>query len=114
MVVIAKSNSGYDAAYRTAAQKAHGLGDTKHQFKLSGQITAEDPQQSIPAERVITGEWTVRVEFSFEYQLKGARIFMEITSQFNRETFGKDSEHVSGFIVASDPERGLYWSAVAQ
>jgi len=106
--VIAKSNASFDAAYQTAAQKARALGDQKHQFKLSGQITVEDPQLS--AERVTTGEWTVRVEFSFEYQLKGSRVFMEITSQFNRETFGTDSEQVSGFIVASDPAtaRNLY------
>lgn len=106
--VTATSAASFDAAYQAAHAKAVALGDFKHQLKLGGSIQAEDNQQS--AERQTAGDYRAKVEFSFEYQLKGSRAFMEITSELNRETFGPDSEQVSGFIVAADATaaRNLY------
>ncbi len=90
----------FDAAYHTAADKARALGDRKHQFKLGGQISVDDKQLS--AERQMTGDMVVRVEFSYEYQLSGVRVYAEIGGEFTRETFGLDQETVSGFVACAD------------
>lgn len=98
----------FDAAYQAATDKARALGDNKHQLKRSGTLNAEDPQLSY--DRVTSGDILVRVEFSFEYELKGARVYLELNSEYNHETFGADVEQVSGFIVAGDAAtaRALY------
>lgn len=105
--VEAKGGS-FDAAYQTATTKARALGDLKHAFKINGELRVDDPQLS--ADRQTTGDFRVRVEFSFQYQLKGTRVYAEIASELNRETFGVDVESVTGFIAAADAAtaRNLY------
>lgn len=100
----------FTTAYQSAAAKAKSLGDSKHQFKLNGTLTCDDKQMSIPAERQTTGDVIVTVEFSYEYKLKSSRVYAEINSEFSGESFGLDTETVSGFIVAAtaDVARNLY------
>lgn len=94
----ATSTASYAAAYEAARGKAIALGDNRHQFQLSRQVTVTDPQQS--SERVTTGDYRCRVEFQFEYRLKGARVYCELSNRFQAETFGVNTEVISGFIAA--------------
>jgi len=81
-------------AYRKALDKARLLGDNKHPFRLSGKVSRGDRKTGVGVQEF------VRCEFSFEYQLKGKRIFLEVNSEVATETFGEDTEKVSGFVVA--------------
>lgn len=83
-------------AYLAAVAQAQVLGDDKHPHRLSSSITRADRQvNGAPRENV-------RVDFSYEYELKGERIYMEMVSTTTEENFGDSSESVSGFIVARD------------
>jgi hypothetical protein len=106
--VEATSAASFTAAAQTAYDKAATLGDHKHHFKLQGSITLTDKQQS--ADRTATGDYRARVEFSFEYRLKGTRAYMEIISQVDAGTFNVWAENISGYIVATsaDSARGIY------
>lgn len=103
----------FDAAYSVATAKAKALGDNKHQFRTSGQIVCDDKQLS--ADRQVTDreltDLIVRVEFSFEYELLGAdRVYVEMAGDYTKQTFGLDTETVSGFIACASAStaRALY------
>lgn len=113
----------YDTAYATAKAKADSLGYGKYQTLLRRELAAVDHQnltgsvEGGPAGDGIVAFALVTLEFSYLYQTKGARIFYEVTSRIATETWGNDSETVSGTIVApseSDCDtvfqqvRGLY------
>ena len=83
-------------AFQTAANKARDLGDNKHDFRLSGRITRADRKTTDgPNEHV-------RCEFEFGYQLKGERIWIELSADESHETFGDNAVKVQGFVVARD------------
>lgn len=99
--VEAASAASWLAAYQLAVTKARALGDHRHALPVAAAISCTDHQQS--ADRTVTGDYTARVEFAFEYRLRGAgRVYLEVTGQLQRETFGLDTETVSGVIVAAD------------
>lgn len=96
---VVASATTWMGAYQVAVAKARALAEHKHQLLLGHEFTVDDNQQS--ADRVTTGNVTVRVEFSFDYQLRGERAFIEVTGEVAKDTFGPDSERVSGSIVAA-------------
>lgn len=83
-----------DKAYWIACQKARTLGDAKHPVQINSSLVRTDKQRNVGD----TVEM-VRVEFSFSYKVRGARIYAEVKNdkQFNK--FGEDTETVSGFVV---------------
>lgn len=97
--VTGQSNASWDAAYQAAVAKARALGDGKHQFKTGSAITADDAQTS--SDRITTlPTLFCRVDFSFEYELKSDRVWIEATAETAEDTFGRDTESVSGSVVA--------------
>jgi len=112
--VECKANA-WDTAYQAAATRARALGGDKHPVQLSGRISVPDNQQNLPlytgtATRVTTGDFIVRVTFSFEYQVKGSRSFIRLQADQSTEAFGPNGMAVSGTIAAPDPStaRSLY------
>jgi hypothetical protein len=94
--VTASGTTATDA-YNNAAAKARLLGDNKHPVRLNARIGRGERQ--ITATAAVEH---VRVEFSYDYQLKGNRVFIELASETAIETFGEDSERVQGFVVAAN------------
>ncbi len=84
-------------AYNTAVDKARELGDKKHAFRMDSKITRSDRQ----IEATGTQEF-ISVDFSFEYKLKGDRIYLEMNTEALTETFGENTLRVSGFVMAVD------------
>jgi hypothetical protein len=76
--------------------KAQDLGDNKHSFRLKSSITRNDRKTAVSAQEF------VHIDFSFEYRLRGSRIYVEVKSEASRETFGSDSNNISGIVVAKD------------
>lgn len=98
--VEAMSAASFDAAYQVATTRARQLGAHKAQMLVSGTLTGDDAQQS--SERQVTGDYRCRVEFSYEYRLRGAsRTHIEITSALRKQTFGTDEESVQGTVSAA-------------
>ena len=72
------------AAYQAALAKAQELGDNKHPFRMTGRVTRHD-------RKVDQGDHEfVRLDFSYDYQIKGSRIYLEVTSEVVSDTFGED------------------------
>lgn len=91
--VTARGND-FAAAEAAARAEAARLGDNRSQFRLSANVTVQDRQT------LTTGERFVQVQFSYEYQERGAREYWQVQSEVNRSYFGEDSESVSGYVVA--------------
>lgn len=117
--VTASSKVSWGEAYKAAVAHARLIcagGAT--QVRVSSVISAEDPQLTRPAEVQITSaERFCKVDFTFEYQLKGSAVWVEVTSGTQKQLFGVDTETVSGFATAATQElanreyefiRGLY------
>lgn len=86
-----------DAAFSIAVEKAKLLGANKHDFKVRSQIKRDDRVTTVSATQEM-----VKVDFSYVYKFKGTRIYLEIRSETNVQTFGENSTSVSGFIVGGD------------
>jgi hypothetical protein len=82
------------AAYNAAVAKAIELGANKHPLMLTSRLTRNDRQVSGGAKEF------VRLEFSFDYQVKSKRVWAEINSETSNEVFGESMEQISGSIVA--------------
>lgn len=98
------------AAYQAAVAKVQELGDNKHPFRMTARVTRND-------RKVDQGDNEfVRLDFSYDYQIKGSRIYLEVSSETVSDTFGEDSERVSGFVVAAHiaAARDAYLSQVRQ
>ncbi len=93
---VVASGTTASAAYATASAAARELGDNKHPFRLSGKITRNDRQTDASA-----AVEHISVEYNFDYRIKGTRLYLESESATSSDTFGADSERVSGFVVAS-------------
>ena len=83
-------------AFTTAATQAAALGDNQYPFKLRSVIT-ENQRLFLTS----GGKVFVTVEFAYEYQRKGDKIFIEATSELNLDNFGNTVETVSGYIAAA-------------
>ncbi len=90
--------STWDAAYQAAATRARTRAGNLHPFRKGGRIQVADNQQT--ENRVVSGAFIVRVEFSFDYEVRGARLFLELRSERSTQAFGPNSLRTSGFIVA--------------
>lgn len=106
------SSESWEAAYGAAAAKARELGDGKHQFRTESALTAADGQGS--GDRVAgTGTYVCRVDFSFGYELKGEGLYAEVRSESALETFGRDTETVSGTVAAKDfAAADAFWAGI--
>ncbi len=83
-------------AYQTAADKARELGDNKYDFRMSGRLTRNDRKLTNGAAEHLS------LDFDYQYQLKGNRIWIELSAEETQETFGDNALKVSGFVVAKD------------
>lgn len=93
---VTATGATQDAAYASAVAKARELGDGKHDFRIRGSITRTDRKTTAGVQEFVS------IEFAYEYRLKAKRIYLEIRSDANTETFAENSEQVSGFVVAED------------
>lgn len=94
---VIASGSSEEAAYQAAQAKAKALGDKKHAFRLNSTITRSDRQMASQSSMEF-----MRVDFSFAYQIKGERIFLEMSTTVENQTFGESTERVTGYVVARD------------
>lgn len=92
--VQAKAGSIADA-FTTAKAKADDLGQGKYPFEIRSSITENERLFQTSG-----GVVFVTVEFSYEYQRKGDKTYTEVISELALDTFGLNTETVSGFIVA--------------
>ena len=83
------------AAFTAAANQAATLGGGKFPFLLRSNVTSLDKLFQTAGGKVF-----VTVEFSYEYQTKGALTYLEVTSELNADSFGQTTETVSGYVVA--------------
>ncbi len=102
---IVATGSTADSSAAAALVKAMQLGANK---ESSIDPSAFLKSQSLSLERRQTSssvpEEFVRLTFSYEYQsrLGAGRAYLEMNSAVQTDTFGPDSESVSGFVVAKD------------
>lgn len=89
------------AAYAAAAAKAAELGAGKAGFFLGSSLTQTLPQE-FSAEQLQAGvpPFFVTVQFSYEYQAKGARTYLEFVAELTRDEFGNTVENVQGYATA--------------
>jgi hypothetical protein len=91
---ITACGSTDSAAYSAAVNKAIELGANKHPVMLTSRLIRSDRRVSGGVKEF------VRLEFSFDYQVKSKRVWAEINSETSNEVFGESMEQVSGSIVA--------------
>ncbi len=102
---VIASGASADAAYGVALKVAQSLGGQAqgqmgaNAFQRSAQVTWDKRQTQ--ATNIVE---FVRLSFSFEYQgkLAAGRAYIEVNVEVSKETFGVDSESVSGHVVAAD------------
>lgn len=94
---VTASGTDADTAYATARAKAEELGDNKHTFRMRARIGRSDRKTSASADREF-----VTLDFSFEYRLKGSRVYIEVQGEVSEQVYGEKTERVSGFVVAAD------------
>jgi hypothetical protein len=82
-------------AFTTASAKAADLGDGKYPFRLRSSVTQNQRLTQTSGDSVF-----VTVDFTYTYQRKGPRIYLEVTSELSVDTFGQTTETVSGHVAA--------------
>jgi hypothetical protein len=97
--MVQASGADYGTAYATALAQARALGENKLQLKVRSSVGAVDRQRltTVDANQAI-----VTLEFSYEYLVKGSRLWIESSSRVVTENLGLSSAAVSGSIVAAD------------
>lgn len=123
---VVASGSTAGAAWTTALAQARVLGDQKYPFRMNYTETRHDrftdaegqaPQSFNPiiglgassaAGYVGNGiQEFVSCDFSYEYRVKGIRIYLEARAEKTISTFGENGMRVSGFVVAQDAPSAL-------
>lgn len=94
---VVASGATAAAAYATALAKAVTLGADKYPFLVRSVLSYDQRQIQATADVEF-----VRLSFSYEYQRKGTKFYLEMSSSVSTDTFGNDREAVSGFISAAD------------
>lgn len=84
-----------EAATLTAETQAETLGAGKYPFLVSSNVTVNERLFQTSG-----GVVFVTVEFSYEYQRKGARVYLEVQAERGVDAFGRTTETVSGFVAA--------------
>ncbi len=95
---VTAQGANYAEAETAAKAKARELGDNKAEMQRTNSLSVQDRQT------LTTGQRLVTVSFSFEYQVKGSKAFWEVQSEVAKETFGENTERISGSIVAPTAE----------
>jgi hypothetical protein len=88
----------YSAALTAAQTAATSLGGGKHQFALRGEQTYSDNQQT--SDRVVTGNFIVTAEFTYEYEVRASREYVEYAATQALDSFGEQTLGVNGVVVA--------------
>jgi hypothetical protein len=94
---VVASGATAAAAYAAALAKAVALGADKYPFLVRSVISYDQRQVQSTSDIEF-----VRLTFSYEYQRKGTKFYLEMSSSVSTDTFGNDREAVSGFISAAD------------
>lgn len=99
--VTLRSTVSWSDAYVAAINFARSLGDNKHVFRLRRSLEIADNQQSF--NRVVSGNWLVTVNYSFEYRVKvDSRFQWEVSIEAQKPRFGEQTLAVNGSITAFD------------
>jgi hypothetical protein len=80
-------------AYSAALAQAQLLGSGQYPILLRSDIT------QVTWLYLTAGNQFVEVEFSFEYLRKGTAIYLEANNEFTNDTFGQDTETISGYCA---------------
>lgn len=100
---VLASGATAEAAYSAALARAQEIGKrnagggNKYQFLVSSQVQAEYREVLLPT---ASAKEMVRLEFSYEFQRRGSRLYIEVTTEVCKESAGAWVETVSGFAVA--------------
>lgn len=89
-------------AYTTALARARALGHRKFQFQVAADESVEDPSLSAAGDRVTAAPVLVGMRFRYEYRIKGTRLRLSVATRTVQDSYGPDTEQVSGWIVAVD------------
>jgi hypothetical protein len=85
------------AAYAAALAQANALGADKYPFITRSSISYDQRKATTEGDVEF-----VRLEFTFEYQRKGSRVYVELASSVALQAFENDRETVSGYASAAD------------
>ncbi len=110
---VSASGANVAAAYAVALAKAEALGRTGIETALADPSGTASPKGFLKSAQI---NWEqrqtrddnaiefVRLTFTYEYQsvLAAGRSYLEVSAQTAKDTFGADTETVSGFVVAAD------------
>jgi len=97
------------ACYALGTAQAAALGAGKYPVLISSRVVNNQELFQTSGGVVI-----MTVEFTYDYQVKGARVYLEVESTLTQESFGLDSETVHGVVAAPTlaAAQALYQSAV--
>jgi hypothetical protein len=95
--VGAQGSTTADQAFWIACTKARELGNNKYPVQTGSRITRDDR-----LERSNGTIEMVKVDFSFSYQVASKRLYAEMRSETQYNTFGEDVVSVSGSICGID------------
>ena len=84
------------AAFSAALATAQSLGDDKPDMMKVRSTVTENDRLTLTSGGNIFGT----VEFNYEYQHKGTKIYTEVTAELANDVYGNDSINVSGYIAA--------------
>lgn len=123
---VIASGSNADTAYNTALLQARALGNNKYPFRMAYSEVRHDryldaegtpPKSFNPivglgssSSAGYTGQGIqefVQCDFSYNYKIKGGRIYLEARADQTVSTFGENGLRVSGFVVAPDQPTAL-------
>jgi hypothetical protein len=116
---VVASGATPTAAWNAAGAQAAVLGDQKYPFRMSYSLVRNDrftemegnppltfnPIIGLPATAGYIGagiQEFVEMTFSYEYRVKGQRIYIEAKAEQTWPTFGENGMRVSGFVAAPD------------
>lgn len=105
---VTASGANYDAAYAAALARAQALGADREGSLSPGAFLRSSTLGC--EQRQLTGESPtelVRLSFTYEYQskLSEGRVYLELSTNRQRDTFGMDTETCSGYVAAPDAAR---------
>jgi len=111
------ASGNVDTAYALALQRAQTLGANK-ESTLDANAFLRSSQIGWDQRRIQSGASSefIRLSFAYEYQgrLTAGRAYIEVNTTTTQDTFGTDTQTVSGFIAATDlaAAQQLYQSQV--
>lgn len=89
-------------ALAVALAQARALGQSKEAVLGGGAIALDEREVQVTAQHLTSGAHLVEVEFEYTYRRKGAKVYLEYTSELNTPVFEAWTESVSGLVVAAD------------